>query len=207
MSSIARARYLLFFGIFNLGTYFLIQQYVANEYSFMTPIDQAIPFMDWTVWLYHTLIPGIVLTMFLLVKSRRVFFNVFWAAIMGTIIIHICYIMFPSFYPRPEIVGSGVTHFLVDLSYKIDNSSNTFPSGHVTFAWLMFWGSMNSKVAGGVLGLRRLYFLWALGISLSTLTLKMHYVVDVIGGIAVAASCFFIVKAIIRKYNLYNEKT
>ena len=207
MSKLCKAKYLLLFGIFNLGTYFLIQQYVSHQYDFLTPVDEAIPLMPWTVWLYHTLIPGIIGTMFLLVKARSVFMNVFWASILATVVIHICYLVFPSFYPRPELIGSGLTHALVEFSYSIDNSSNTFPSGHVTFAWLMFWGAFYSEAVKSVMGLRRLYFLWAFGVSLSTLTMKMHYIIDVIGGFALAAFCFFIVKEVSERLSYYkNEK-
>lgn len=205
MSKLCKAKYLLLFGIFNLGTYFLIQQYVSHQYDFLTPIDEAIPLMPWTVWLYHTLIPCIIGTMFLLVKTRKVFLNVFWSAILATTIIHICYLIFPSFYPRPELNGAGITHLLVEFSYSIDNSSNTFPSGHVTFAWLMFWGAFDAKVVKKVLGLRRLYFLWALGVSLSTLTMKMHYIIDVVGGIALAAFCYFVVKEVLKRLSYYKD--
>ena len=206
MSKLSKAKYMFLFGIFNLGTYFLIQQYVSHEYSFHLEIDDAIPFVPWTVWIYHTLLPGIIATMLLLVKSKKVFFTTFWASILATIIIHLCYIIFPSFYPRPDAGGEGLTRAFVELSFAIDNSSNTFPSGHVTFAWLMFWGAFWSDAVKKVLGLRRLYLLWAIGISLSTVTMKMHYVIDVIGGFTLAAFCFFLAKEVVGRLSYYKDE-
>jgi len=206
VSQAMKAKYLLCFSLFNLGTYFLIQQFVSHEHNFLTDLDRAIPFMPDFVWIYHTLLPGIVGTMFLLVKSRNIFLTTFWAGVLATVIIHIIYILFPSFYPRPDLIPSTLSEELVALSYLIDNSSNTFPSGHVAFSWLMFWGAMFSKKVKETMGLRRLYLLWALGVSMSTLAIKMHYIIDVIGGFCVAAFCFFLVKYIVTKYNLFPDK-
>ena len=201
-----KVNYMFLFGVLNLFTYFLIQSYVSNEYNFMTPLDTAFPFMPEFVWIYQSLLPVIALTMILLVKSKRLFFNTFWACLASTLIIHVFWIFFPSFYPRPELVPEGLSEVLVQFSYDIDNSSNTFPSGHVAFAWIMFFGVRRSKKAKETLGLRRLYLLWAIGVSLSTLAIKMHYVVDVVGGFAVASFCFFAIRELIKRYDWYTDK-
>ncbi len=182
MPVLRKANYVFLFGAFNLLAYFLVQSYVSNEYNFMTPLDKAIPFMPEFVWIYQSLLPVIAVTMVLLVKSKRLFFNTFWACLAATFIIHVFWISFPSFYPRPELIPEGISEALVQFSYDIDNSSNTFPSGHV---------------------LSRLYLLWAIGVSLSTLAIKMHYVVDIVGGIAVASFCFYTMRELIKRYNWY----
>jgi len=203
MPVMRKANYMLVFGMCNLLIYFLIQSYVSNEYNFMTPLDRSIPFMPEFVWIYQSLLPVIALTMVLLVKSKRLFFNTFWACLLATFIIHMFWIFFPSFYPRPEINPESLSEIVVQMSYDIDNSSNTFPSGHVAFAWIMLFGARKSTKAKEILGLSRLYFLWAAGVTLSTLVIKMHYVVDVIGGLAVATFCFYIVGWLIRRFNWY----
>lgn len=206
MPVLRKVNYMFLFGVFNLFTYFLIQSYVSNEYSFMTPVDKAIPFMPEFVWIYQSLLPVIAVTMVLLVKSKRLFFNTFWACLATTFIIHMVWISFPSFYPRPELISEGLSEVLVQFSYDIDNSSNTFPSGHVAFAWIMFLGVRRSQKAKEVQGLARLYLLWAIGVSLSTLAIKMHYVVDVAGGIAVASFCFYTMRELIKRYNWYEAE-
>jgi len=207
MSAKLKTTYMALLGVFSLVTYFAVQQLVSHQYEFLTSFDEAIPFIPWTVWIYHSIIPVIVATMFLLVQSRRLFFTTFWACATATIIINLFYIMFPSFYPRPEFAVTGVSEYLVEFSYIIDNSSNTFPSGHVAFAWIMYWGSTFSKKTRQTLGLNRLYLLWALALSLSTLTLKMHYIIDILGGFTVATFCFFVVKSYIKRHSLYSEET
>jgi|TARA_R110001583_G_scaffold16347_4_gene67114 membrane-associated phospholipid phosphatase len=207
MSARVKTKYMVLLGIFSLATYFIVQQIVTHQYDFLTSFDQAIPFLPWTVWIYHSIVPVIVMTMFLLVQTRRLFFTTFWSSFLVTVVINLFYILFPSFYPRPELSPDGITEYLVQLSYTIDNSSNTFPSGHVAFAWLMFWGSFYSQKAKEIPLLRRMFLLWAIGLSLSTLTLKMHYIIDIVGGFAVGTFCFFLVKSFIKARSLYIEDT
>lgn len=206
MSVKLKTTYMALLGTFSLVTYFIIQQLVSHEYEFLTSFDEAVPFLPWTVWIYHSILPVIVATMFLLVKSRQLFFTTFWTCFAATIIINIFYVIFPSFYPRPDFEVTGLNEYLVQFSYIIDNSSNTFPSGHVAFAWIMYWGASLSQKAKEVSGLKRLYLLWAIALTLSTLTLKMHYVIDLAGGFAIATFCFFIIKSYINKRSLYTDK-
>ena len=203
MPVLRKANYMLLFGVVNLFTYFLIQSYVSNEYNFMTPLDKAFPFMPEFVWIYQSLLPVIAVTMVLLVKSKRLFFNTFWSCLAATVVIHLVWLLFPSFYPRPEIDPATLSEAFVQLSYEIDNSSNTFPSGHVAFSWIMYLGARRSELAKNTSGLSNLYLLWAIGVSLSTLAIKMHYVVDVIGGLAIASFCFYLVGWMIRRYDWY----
>ena len=67
----------------------------------------------------------------------------------------------------------------------------------------MYLGARKSRLAREIPSLARLYLLWAIGVSLSTLTIKMHYVVDVLGGIAIASFCFYLVGWAIRRFNWY----
>lgn len=207
MPVVRKANYVLLFGIINLFTYFLIQDCVTHKYSFLTDIDRAIPFMPEFVWIYHSLLPVIGVTMVLLARTKKLFFNALWACVATTLILHFFYVTFPSFYPRPEFVPQDLSEMLVQVSYDIDNSSNTFPSGHVAFAWIMFWIAKHSQRAKRTPIIINFYLFWAIGISISTLAIKMHYIVDVFGGFVVASSSFFIMREIIRRRNWYPRVT
>ena len=203
MSNRVKAKYLSFLTVFILGTYFLIQNLVSHQHELLTELDQVIPFMPDFVWIYHSLIPVIGATLFLLVNNRRNFFNTFWACLGATFVIHLIYVIMPSFYPRPDIIPEGLSEQLLALTYEVDNGSNTFPSGHVCYSWLLFLGVFYSQDARKVFGLRSLYLLWAIGVTLSTLTLKVHYVVDVIGGLALAFLMFYTFRYLFKKFNIY----
>jgi len=70
----------------------------------------------------------------------------------------------------------------------------------------MFFGVRLSQKAKETRGLASLYLLWAIGVSLSTLAIKMHYVIDVVGGFAVASFCFFTIRELIKRCGWYVEK-
>jgi len=138
-----------------------------------------------------------------LVKKKRIFFTTFWSCVLATVILNLMYLIFPSFYPRVDFEINTISELLVDFTRQVDGANNTFPSGHVTFAWILFWGVVYSKTANTLKGIKSLYMLWAIGISLSTLVLKQHYIVDVASGFGMALTIFFFVKILFEHYDLY----
>jgi membrane-associated phospholipid phosphatase len=46
--------------------------------------------------------------------------------------------------------------------------------------------------------------LWAIGISLSTLTLKQHFIIDVVAGMAVAGVSFYLAKYFLNRMPVPN---
>jgi len=197
MPKAIRLRYILGMLVIYLGSYILVQAAVTtHKFDFLTSYDMAIPFMPSFIWLYHTIIPAILLTMILLVRTRQIFLNTFWACLLAAVILNISYVTFPSFYPRIGFEVNTLSEALVEWTRQIDAANNTFPSGHVAYAWLLCLGMWNSLVAQKNGFVRRVYLLWAIGISLSTLVLKQHYIVDVISGILLAYACFYLAKPI-----------
>tara|TARA_R100000458_G_C8254417_1_gene230751 strand:- start:374 stop:1012 length:639 start_codon:yes stop_codon:yes gene_type:complete len=207
LSKGAKAKYVFIFGILNLLSYFVIQNYVtSHEYDLMTALDEAIPLMPEYVWIYHSIVPVIAVTMISLLRARRLFFITMWACVIATVTLNLFYYFFPSFYPRTDFIIDGFSDLILQVTREVDGANNTFPSGHVCFAWLMFWAVYYSKVAKQLKGIKSLYLLWAIGVSLSTLVLKQHYVVDVISGASLATTCFFISKPAIEYFNFYAEQ-
>jgi len=81
---------------------------------------------------------------------------------------------------------------------------NTCPSSHVAFAWLMFLAAGSTQWARKEPWLIGTSLLWAIGISLSTLTLKQHFIIDVVAGIAVAMVSFYLAKFLPQRTSLPN---
>ncbi len=207
MSIASKAKHMLIFSIINFAFYFLIQSYASeHKFDFMTSIDEAIPLMPEHIWIYHSIIPVIFLTMTLLVKSKKTFFTTFWSCVVVATVLNISYILLPSHYPRIPFEVNTLSEMLLDLTRQIDGANNTFPSGHVAFAWTLFMGVRQTKLAENLFGTKSLYLLWAIGISLSTLVLKQHYIVDVFSGISLAFTCYFLVDSFIKYYGLYEQQ-
>ena len=172
-----------------LGTsfmYFLVQFIATDDYSFMTPFDYAVPFIPEFIWIYHTLIPVIIVSTIFSMEKRDVFFNTLIALTFSVIVLTLFHIVFPSFYPRQEIQVDTMSLWLVEVTRMIDASCNTFPSGHVTFAWILFFCIRDANCIKRTKALHLAYLLWAILIAISTVVLKQHYVFDVVAGIVLA---------------------
>ena len=179
--------------------YFIIQSVVTTgDYNFLTYFDEIIPFNPHFVWIYHTIIPMIAITLIILIKSKDLFLSTIVAFLLATAVLFLFYIFFPSFYPRENFIdNSSISGFLVEITRKIDGAQNTFPSSHVTFSWLItFFVGLSTCVKKNK-WIYRGYFVWALLISLSTLAIKQHFIVDVFSGIILAFLCYLVSKKIV----------
>ena len=88
-----KAKYVLIWLVVTSVLYFLVQFAVTHSYSFMTPLDGAIPFVPEFIWVYHTLIPVIVITTIFSMERRDVFFNTIIALTLAVGILSICHIL------------------------------------------------------------------------------------------------------------------
>ena len=199
MSTRAKIKYFFIFAFLNFVTYFLIQAFITtHKFDFMTSLDSAIPFIPEFIWIYHSLIPVIAGTMILLLQKKEIFFTALSAFMLATLILSFLYIAFPSFYPRPPLSDlASTSSWLVEITYGFDSANNTFPSSHVTFSWIIAFVAYTSIIAKQYRWLKAVYIIWALFISISTLLLKQHYLVDVVSGVALASLCYAIAKKFI----------
>ena len=203
MPKSAKATYtfLLFLGY--LGVYFLIQSFVKNnQIELLTVLDKNIPFIPGFVWVYHTLILGIFLTMVYLIQDRKLFMTTFWACVLASAVMSIIHVTWPAIYPRQAIMPIDLSSWLVELTRQYDGASNTFPSAHVTFSWLMFLSVRRTKISHEKSGLTLMFFLWAIFISLSTLAIKQHFIVDVLSGVLTSFMSFYVSVLFIGKHKL-----
>ena len=135
----------------------------------------------------------IFLTTLGLIKHRRAFFISFIACLLAIILLNTFYVLFPAFYPRGDLGDhSSISFWLMEFTREIDGANNTFPSGHVTFSWLMVFTAANCELISKAKYkfIKHLYIIWALGISLSTLFLKQHFIIDVFSGALMALLCY-----------------
>ena len=193
MSARVKAKYLLLFGIFNFTLYFSIQYFITTgSYDFLTPLDVAIPLIPEFVWIYHSFIPVIALSLITSVKSRKLFLSTMASFALATLILSVFFILIPAHYPREQwdIAGDSASAWLVAATRLIDGPGNCLPSGHNTFAWMLMLFMQHSFLVKKHHWVKLAYILWAVLISISTLTLKQHYIVDVLSGVVMAYFCY-----------------
>jgi membrane-associated phospholipid phosphatase len=94
------------------------------------------------------------------------------------------YLLFPVYFERPRLEVHSLATFLLALEY-LDPSYNHFPSLHVAISWLVFLACRDR------IRRPRAFLLLVVGISLSTLFVKQHYLVDVLYGAALAGAAWW----------------
>jgi membrane-associated phospholipid phosphatase len=198
-----KAKYVFAWLIITSLVYFSVQAVVSDTYSFLSPFDEAIPFLPGFIWIYHTLIPVIVGTAIFSLRRRRAFFNTIVALTFSMAALTCFHLAFPSYYPRQELfldADSSVSLWLVSTTRQFDAACNTFPSGHVTFSWIMYFCARLSDNIRRTSKLIYVYLFWAVLISISTLVLKQHYIFDVASGIILAYISMMVGCAVTSRY-------
>ena len=152
-----------------------------------TPLDRAIPFVPWTVYLYSWSYTFALYPLFT-VRCPRLFRRVALAFI-ATITTHMaCFFAFPvtaahlraDLTSLPEDVWSA---WGMRLTYAIDPPQNLFPSMHVSLAIASVAGVFRAERRLGFIGLPV-----ALAIIGTITTTKQHFVADGVTALFVATA-------------------
>lgn len=145
-------------------------------------IDQSIPFIDWTVFVYLSQFVFLALCIWA-VKRTATISRTLYGLALASLLSFIAFIIYPTSLPRPPVTG-GIAAIAYEALYLMDADTNCFPSLHVALAGLGALGVMDENRKLGAIAL-----IWAALIALSTITTRQHYFVDVIGGVAVIVLC------------------
>ena len=158
----------------------------------MTAWDQAVPFVPWTIWIYHSDIPMFIIA-YVLCRNLVTANKYLYAFLSVHLLSNMIFLIWPTTFPRdlfpldPQAMDIA-TYTLFDYFRRAESPVNCLPSLHVSSVFitaLMFWGQNRLKTF--------LFTLWAVAISFSTLTTKQHYFADILGGFFLALLVFRIV--------------
>jgi membrane-associated phospholipid phosphatase len=187
-------RMMLVLAVFLCATvpYFFINQFNQGRQAayLMTSIDRVIPFQKGWEYVYMTfqLMCFLPFTIVRDIQLLRRMAQAYWM-VYG--IAYASFVIFPVEMVRVPV--SEVNSFLdwgVRVNLAIDAPFNCFPSLHVAIAFTSAWTVwMASRRIGAIA------FLHAAAIAVSTLTLKQHYIADVLAALVLtsAASYWFLV--------------
>lgn len=162
---------------------------ITNDMPFYTPLtalDEAVPLVPEWIYLYAF----VFLIAFIpagFIESRNLFRKMALAYFVVQVTAFTVFIFFPvrmTLRPDSVAVDSFVTWGL-QLCYYLDKPVNCCPSLHVALAFL---GALCTRKADRALG--NVCIVLAVGISLSTMFVKQHFVLDVIVGLALSTLAF-----------------
>jgi membrane-associated phospholipid phosphatase len=103
----------------------------------------------------------------------------------------VCYCVWPVSIVRPPFEGPGLGDWLMRQVLSADQEANCFPSSHVSYAVL---GAILVRHGGAGRAVSVLVGLLAAAVCVTTVTTGQHYVMDVAGGVAVAAASYAAVR-------------
>lgn len=175
---------ILAFAINNL-TYFATRLVTTSRkhYCMELPIDSMIPvvpaflviyvgaYLFWIVG-YCTIARG----------GEQSCLELLSSDIIAKLICFVIFMILPTTAVRPEVTGTDVFSEGLRILYVIDPADNFFPSIHCLESWACFRGVARRKDCGTAF--KAVCLAVAVSIFLSTLFLRQHMVVDVIGGVA-----------------------
>ena len=149
-----------------------------DAYTLFLPGEERLPFLPIFEYLY-VLTYFIAVLLIVTIRDYATFRRLAHATGLSLLTAYATYLLFPVYFERPHLEVSSLDTWLLSLEY-MDKPYNHFPSLHVTLSWLAVFASQVSRRSR--VGLSAL----AAGISVSTLFVKQHYIVDVLYGCALA---------------------
>jgi membrane-associated phospholipid phosphatase len=181
---ISQLRYFIL-GIISLMIYPLFLNIHSVIYSSKSGIDDFIPFWPVFVIPYILYIPYLIFTVFIFPFVSQNFKR-FTRVLVGIELFSgLIYYFFQTFMQRPDLTSGDIFTTLVSLIYNIDQPYNCFPSTHVsltifcTYFWLKEdWFRLQFR--------KMALIIFASLIIVSTVFVKQHYILDVLGGATLA---------------------
>jgi membrane-associated phospholipid phosphatase len=174
--------------LFFLG-YFAVGFSTAHRrtHDFRTPVDTRIPFIARTIWIYLWSFSASVIPL-CFIRCRNLFRRSALAFGVAIGVSLICFAALPvtALHLRADpaqLNAPGPSDWAVAAIYSIDPPFNLFPSLHISLTALAAFAVWKADRRYGAL----LFFGLAL-VAISVCTTKQHFVVDVLGGLAIAAA-------------------
>jgi membrane-associated phospholipid phosphatase len=148
------------------------------------PGEEQIPFLP--IWEYFYVLSYFVgPLLFFTVRDWTTLSRLLRATAAALLVAYATYLVFPVYFERPHLEVDSLHTWLLSIEY-LDKPYNHFPSLHVTLSWLAVFASQVRRPA------RVALVLTAIGISVSTIFVKQHYIVDVIYGFALATATWWL---------------
>jgi membrane-associated phospholipid phosphatase len=182
---VPRARYFGFFAIQYLiwiALYFVVNALTAGRSAFqpLLPGEERLPLVAAAYPFYAVAYPLVILPLFLS-RTRRAYLRTQVACALTSLMAFAVYLAVPMPYPRPTLTLDGFWGTLLAFEWSLDEPRNTFPSLHVAFGWLMYFGLRDEAPRW-----RPWLLFLAVAISISTVLVKQHFIADVGGGALLA---------------------
>ncbi len=192
MEGIKRIRWVVLYGIFYMAAFYWIEHRPAVRINIIhTLYDNYIPFCEYFIvpyYLWFLFVAATIIYFAFFNKSSKEYYSLILNLGIGmTIFIFISWIYPNGQVLRPRLTGDNIFEQAVMLLYKVDTPTNIFPSIHVFNSLACCIALMKNKTCRSHKVLSLGIAVLTLLIILSTVFLKQHSVMDIIGAFAMGA--------------------
>lgn len=161
---------------------------LINSTTFLDPhFDNFLPFHSFFIFIYLSYFVFLLTPLFF---ERKKQFLILFNILIITTFAHICFLLIPTKVERYDLLVHNfgpLENYLLGLIYKYDINSNCFPTlhaGHTLLMSFLYFRLIQDKAVA------IFFFIWAVMISLSTIVLHQHSVIDVVAALGFAIITF-----------------
>ena len=182
------------------GLFFLTQERLLplfteiRYYPISSELDDYIPFCEYfAIPYYYWFVFLVGFGLFWLFWEPRAFRDWMWTIILTYTMTTVIYFVWPTMQNlRPtEFPRDNLFTTIVRGLYRFDTNTNVCPSIHVLGSFATMFAGLHSKRLRGI-GWKIFFVLSTILISLSTVFLKQHSVIDIFAALLVGAVCYAI---------------
>ncbi|MFD0710301.1 phosphatase PAP2 family protein [Paenibacillus sp. GCM10027626] len=165
---------------------------LEQVYRLDTPIDDAIPFISffavpysvWIVYIYICLV-------YFFIKDPKFYFRGLITYTVCALLCYVIYAFFQTTVSRPQLTGNDVFTRLMQYIYNRDQPYNCFPSIHCFSSYMV----MKALFTSGFRNRWNQILIYGTSslIIASTLFIKQHVIMDVIGAIVLVEIVYHII--------------
>lgn len=182
----------------NYLTYFGTRTFTTGlkHYSIAGSLDRNLPFVPFFILFYVLAYAQWIIGFILIGRGGyKVALTMFIGELIAKGIALACFILFPTtmegLRPGVEVLrGGGVWCELTAWVYSMDAPDNLFPSIHCLESWVCFRGALRLKKVPGWYAYAMLVM--TLLVFASTVLVKQHVLIDIVGGVAAVEVGLFI---------------
>ncbi len=157
--------------------------------SLVLAIDGRIPVIPQMIWVYWgCYLFWIVSFVYLTICDKERRYQLLKAFVLGEVICFFFFVFLPTTMTRATLSGTGLTAWLMHMTYQIDSADNLFPSIHCFVSWLCYTAARSQK--GVWKPYRVIALISAVLVCVATVTVKQHVVADVIAGVVLAEGSY-----------------
>jgi membrane-associated phospholipid phosphatase len=164
-----------------------MNNYYPTAHSLKIPlIDNQIPFWSFMVIPYILYLPYVFFTTLVYPFYSKNYKWFVLSLVFSQILAGLIYYLYQTTITRPDVIGADIFSELVRLVYNLDKPYNCFPSLHtaLTVIFSYFW--LKEDIFRRSKLLSAFLIVFSLSILASTVLIKQHYFIDILGGVVLA---------------------